>query len=316
MKLFKYAIIKRRELTQLRNSCARTDNELLATQAILKQIQNKEWSSAMDHSNVIQNDALSKGLVSLIEDLQGFSSQEQHRNWINDGLLEVNKALGRNYTDIARFSDDLVRVIVNYTKANQGALFITNQQDPKNAFLEMHGCYAYQRKKSVEKRIDIGEGLIGQCYLEGDPVYMTNLPSDYVKITSGLGEALPRCLVIIPLVTNQKKVGVFELAFFRALQPHEREFLIKVSESIATFITNLQANTNTLKLLAQSENIAHELKQNQEELRQNLEEMQAIQEDLSRKKSRTLGGQAGDRNDDPARKGIDRIKAVDPTNDS
>lgn len=283
MAFFQYTLIKREEISHLRREYSTMNGQIIAAQLILTQVQNKEWSLAIDHSKRLQNDALANGLISLTENLKEFWALEETRSWVSSGLLEINKVIGRNYIDISKLSDDIVGSIVNYVKANQGALFIINHDDPNNIFFEMHGCFAYQRKKFLEKRIMLGEGLLSQCYREGDPIYLTNIPPDYIKITSGLGEALPRCLIILPLKASQKVIGIFELAFFRPLQLHEREFLNAACELIATAMINLQANQSTRVLLAQSETTSSELKKKQEELRHSLEEMQAIQEDLSRK---------------------------------
>ena len=143
--------------------------------------------------------------------------------------------------------------------------------------------YAYDRRRYVNKKVEVGEGLIGQAVLEKATVYLKEIPGNYISITSGLGGANPQCILIVPLVHNESVYGVIEMASFRDLQKHEIEFVEKVAESIASTIATVQVNENTRKLLEQSQQMSEELKAQEEELRQNQEELQATQEQLSRR---------------------------------
>ena len=122
----------------------------------------------------------------------------------------------------------------------------------------------------------VGEGLAGQCYLEKATLLLTDVPANYVRITSGLGQAPPTCVLILPLLVNNAVEGVFELASFRVFAPHEIDFLEKLCEGLAGAVRNQRANARTLLEAAQQQTEA--LHANEEELRQNLEELTATQE--------------------------------------
>jgi len=147
----------------------------------------------------------------------------------------------------------------------------------------MKACYAYDRKKYISKKIRPGEGLVGTCYLEGEPIYMTNVPNNYITITSGLGDANPRAMLICPLKVNDRIFGVIELASFKPFEPHQLDFVQKVSESIAATISTVNVNIRTNRLLEQTKLQAEEMVNTEEELRQNMEEMQATQEESRRR---------------------------------
>ena len=149
--------------------------------------------------------------------------------------------------------------------------------------LELKACYAYERKKYIEKRIEIGMGLLGQCYLEGATVFMTSVPDNYLQITSGLGQANPKCLILVPLKMNDVTHGVLEVASFHVLEKYQIEFFEKIAESIASSISGVRINERTKQLLADSQSQSEMLRSQEEEMRQNLEEMQATQEEMNRK---------------------------------
>jgi hypothetical protein len=228
-------------------------------------------------------DELGDKLVAMRNTLKTNSENEQQRIWGSTGMAQIGDILRSNYKVVAELYDGILKFVVNYTKSNQGSLFIVNDEDAAKVHLELVGAYAFHRKKFMEKQIGIGEGLTGQCYLEGEPIYMTDLPSDYVRITSGLGEANPTCVIIVPLKVNEKIYGVLELAAFHKYAPHEVELIGKFAESIASTISSVKVNERTRILLEQTQQQAEEMRAQEEEMRQNMEELSATQEEMSRK---------------------------------
>ncbi|MFM7852656.1 MAG: GAF domain-containing protein, partial [Flammeovirgaceae bacterium] len=127
-----------------------------------------------------------------------------------------------------------------------------------------------------------------QTFLEGSKTLLRDVPSDYISITSGLGEATPRCIVISPLVFNGYGVGVIELATFKTVEPHEMEFVDRACEIVATEISRAKMTQEIGKLLDISRKKEEELRLKGEELKQNMEELTAAQEDMLRKEQRYL----------------------------
>jgi hypothetical protein len=131
--------------------------------------------------------------------------------------------------------------------------------------------------------IDSSEGLIGQAYMEGNLIYLKQIPQQYINITSGLGDAPPRVLVVVPIKSTQGVEGVLELAAFKEFLPHQIDLLEKLSESLGAYIFNNKTNEKTRKLLEQSQKMSDDLRHQDEELRKNLDQLKAIQEAMKKK---------------------------------
>ena len=152
----------------------------------------------------------------------------------------------------------------------------------------MSACYAYDRQKFLSKKIESGEGLVGRCYQEQEKIFLTEIPNDYIKITSGLGDNNPTSLLLIPLAYNNNIFGILEIASFNKYQEHEVEFIERIGESIAATISSAKANIQTAVLLEQSQQQAEEMSSQEEEMRQNMEELRATQEQSTRREQELI----------------------------
>jgi hypothetical protein len=231
-----------------------------------------------------ESDMLGQSLTAMQASLQKIKEEEQRRLWATEGMARFGELL-RTHSSFHELADKIILEMVKYLKANQGCLFVVNDDVPADIQLTLVACYAWNRKRFVEKNIRAGDGLIGQCFLEGDLIYMTQIPTGYIRITSGLGEATPSCVLILPLKVNGNVYGIVELASFKEIDSHERDFLLKLSENIAATLAAEKINARTRELLEQSQQQSEELKAQEEEMRQNIEEMHATQEEMSRKES-------------------------------
>jgi len=213
--------------------------------------------------------------------------EDERRNWATQGVAMFADLLRSNNDNIEELCHSIVSNLVKYIDANQAGIFILNDDDTENPVLELKSCYAYERRKFLEKTINLGEGVVGTCFLERESIYMTQLPKDYIHITSGLGNDTARALLITPLKVNENIYGVLEIAAFKEFEPHVREFVEKVAESIASTIGTVKVNMRTNKLLEISKMQGEEMANQEEELRQNMEEMQATQEEMFNKQEET-----------------------------
>jgi len=221
---------------------------------------------------------LQESLIKSQEESARHKLEEAHHNWATEGLTIFAEILRKNNEDIEELSFEVLSKLIKYTGANQGGFFVLEDEDEANKYFTLTASYAYERKKFTNKKVAWAEGLIGTCALEMEPILMTDVPSDYVHITSGLGESTPRCIYIVPLILNDTIQGVIELASFKVFEKFEQEFIIKLAESIASTIFSVKNNMRTAILLKQSKEQADNLTQQEEKLRENLEMLRTTQE--------------------------------------
>ncbi|SDM63927.1 HAMP domain-containing protein [Catalinimonas alkaloidigena] len=228
-----------------------------------------------------EEDVLGNELLQMRDKLQQNAEEAERRTWASTGLADLSEILRKQESDLAPLGDHLLRHLATYLKINQGVLYLVADQEEEPR-MQLLSCYAYGRKKFTKGSIALGEGLVGQCWFEKQALVLSEIPEDYVAITSGTGQALPRNIVILPLLYNEAVLGVLELASFRALLPHEIEFLEQISTSIGATISSVRINAQTKALLEESRTLAEELQAQEEELRQNQEEMVATNEEMQR----------------------------------
>lgn len=229
---------------------------------------------------------MEKSQAQLKENLQKVNeSQERERlrNWESEGLGKLVKVL-RTGDDIDLVLDRSIAFLVDYIEANVGGIYLTAEEGDSK-FLELAACYAYQRKKFVDQRISVKEGLLGQAYLERATIYLTEVPEEYMQIRSGTGIAKPSALLIVPMLLNDEVEGFIELASFKPFPDNVREFIVKVAESMAVTINTNRINDHTRRLLAESQESANQMRAQEEEMRQNMEELAATQEEMRRRES-------------------------------
>ncbi|MEO1055252.1 MAG: GAF domain-containing protein [Bacteroidota bacterium] len=232
-----------------------------------------------------ETDPLEGALLSMRAQMKKIEADDKERNWTSEGLAKFMDLLRTDQNDLKKLCDSIVSSLVKYVGANQGGLFIVSdiEREEQEQELELIACYAYDRKKFVEKTVRLGEGLVGQTYLEKETIYMTNIPNEYVNITSGLGQANPSSVLIVPLKVNEDVFGIIELASFDEFPRYKIDFVEKLGENIASTISGVKGTEKTRRLLEDSQQQTEELRAQEEELRQNQEEMQATQEALQRK---------------------------------
>jgi CHASE3 domain sensor protein len=240
------------------------------------------WDGLTLYNEARNKDNLAGELIQMRDKMKQIKKEDDIRNWVSEGLAKFSEILRKDQNDIQTLSYNSLVFITKYMQAQQGALFVLKEDEEHHQYLDMTACYAFNRKKYLTKRVEIGQGLIGQVYLEGRPVIMTEIPNGYTMITSGLGESTPNCILIVPFRANDKIEAVVELAGFKKFEKHEMEFMEKVGEIVASTLSSVRNTEMMRTVLQQFKSQTEQLKAQEEELRQNMEEMEATQEAMRR----------------------------------
>jgi len=232
-------------------------------------------SYATSFKPLSEHDVLGNALINMRDNLSRVADEDKKRNWATEGMAKFGEILRTNTNDLNKLTEEIVLNLVKYLKANQGAIYIIDDdQSGEEPTMSMKACYAWDKKKFLNHKIHKGEGLAGQAWQEGDLIYLTEVPQNYIRITSGLGDANPTSVLIVPLKLNEQIFGVVEIASFGQFYDFEMEFVQKIAESIASTISSVKVNARTQRLLEESQEMT--------EMRQNMEELQATQEEMNR----------------------------------
>ena len=275
-------------VNNLRDVIANSIGNFKKASEFVKAITSKNYSvqwGGLDQTNTKKNTSTLAGeLVKMRDQMIVTKQEDERRFWVNEGLTKFSELVRNHQADLTKLSEEATKFLAHYLKAQQGSLFIINDNEENSKFLELAACYAFDKKKFVTKRIDIGDGLIGQTYLEGEAIVLKEIPDDYIEITSGLGHARPTCLCIIPLKYNEKIEAILELASFHFFEPYQMDYLQKAGEFVASAIIGAKVSSRMKVLLEQSQQQSEEMHAQEEEMRQNMEELQATQEEMERKR--------------------------------
>ncbi|GHN01175.1 hypothetical protein WSM22_26640 [Cytophagales bacterium WSM2-2] len=220
-------------------------------------------------------DILGSALLTMRDSLKSSAEADRKRTWATQGLAEMSMLL-RNQVENnpEKLYNNILQFIVKYSGCNQGSLFLLTESGED---LELVACYAWEKRKYVEKRIKVSDGLIGQCIIEKDVVHVTDLPKNYISITSGLGYATPNTLLIVPLKVNDKVTGALEIAAFKKFEQYQIELLKKFAESVASAINIERINSRTKTMLLESRQQYEELRAKEQELKEHIRELELIQ---------------------------------------
>ncbi|BAZ39183.1 multi-sensor hybrid histidine kinase [Calothrix sp. NIES-4101] len=223
---------------------------------------------------------LTRTMNRMIANLRDTNYQNEQQTWLQSNLAEFSQILqGR------RDLETVTRLIISYLApligASQGVFYVMDSQDDE-PILKLFSSYAYQTRKNLANQFKLGEGLVGQCALEKQRISLTQVPHDYIRISSGLGDATPLNIVVLPILFENQVLAVLEMASFQLFSKLHLDFLEQISEIIGVALNNIFSDIRTQQLLEESQNLANELQHQQNELQQSnqvlAEQTQALQE--------------------------------------
>jgi len=212
-------------------------------------------------------------LNEMIRNLRETTQQNVEQDWLKTNREHFTRIL-QGQRDLAATAGMILSELAQLVSAQHAVFYsMTSNAGGTDPVLELLAGYGFEERKNISTSFRLGQGLIGQCAKEKKRILLTQVPDDYVKISSGLGEATPLNIIVLPVLFEGAVHAVVELASFSAFSPIHQTFLDSITESIGLVLNTIEANTVTENLLVQSRSQAEELRSQQEELRESNEDL-------------------------------------------
>ncbi|MHB8749817.1 MAG: response regulator, partial [Aggregatilineales bacterium] len=207
---------------------------------------------------------LSDNINQMIANLRETTQKNNEQDWLKTNLAKFTRML-QGQRELESVSRQILSELAPLVSAQHGVFY--HMTDNSNMpMLKLLSSYAYKERKHLSNEFRVGEGLVGQCALEKQRILITDVPADYIKINSGLGEASPLNMVVLPVLFEGEVTAVIELASFHSFSEIRLTFLDQLAESIGIVLNTVAANMRTETLLTQSQSLAEELQSQQAEL--------------------------------------------------
>jgi signal transduction histidine kinase/HAMP domain-containing protein/ActR/RegA family two-component response regulator len=212
-------------------------------------------------------------LNEMIRNLRETTRQNTEQDWLKTNLERFSRML-QGQRDMATVSGMILSELAPLLSAQHGVFYtFVTPDEGEEPVLRYQAGYGYKERKHLATEFHLGEGLVGQCAQEKERILLTDVPGDYVRINSGLGESQPLNIVVLPILFEGSVRAVIELASFSRFSATHQAFLDQLTESIGLVLNTIEANTLTENLLKQSQSQAQELQSRQEDLRSSNEDL-------------------------------------------
>ncbi len=200
----------------------------------------------------------------MIRNLRETTLKTKEQDWLKTNLARFARMM-QGQRDLQTVSRMILSELAPLVNADHGALYIMSNANGAGPLLRFQAGYAYKPRRGVSTEFGLGEGLVGQCAIDRRRILLTNVPPNYVKIASGLGEATPFNILMLPVLFEGDVRAVIELASFQRFSEIHQDFLDQLTDSIGVVLNNIEANSRTEGLLRQSQSLANELQSQQDQ---------------------------------------------------
>jgi HAMP domain-containing protein/signal transduction histidine kinase/CheY-like chemotaxis protein len=216
--------------------------------------------------------ALKDNINEMIVNLKETTQKNAEQDWLKTNLAKFSRML-QGQKDMLTVAKLILSELAPVVAAQHGVFYVVDNSR-EEPFLRLLASYAYRHRKNIGNEFKLGEGLVGQAAVEKEKILLTNVPPDYIQVTSGLGEAPPLNILVLPVLFEGQGKAVIELASFNRFSATHQTFLDQLMESVGIVLNTIEANTRTEDLLKQSQSLATELQVRQRELQRSNAELE------------------------------------------
>ncbi|WP_371766487.1 response regulator [Massilia cellulosiltytica] len=207
---------------------------------------------------------LKDNINEMIRNLKETTQKNAQQDWLKTNLARFTRLL-QGQRDLQAVTKLILSELAPLVSAHHGVFYMMDSQEA-DARLRMIASYGYRSSRKLPTSFLPGEGLVGQCALEKTRIWLTDVPRDYIVVSSGLGSAPPTNIVVLPILFEQQVKAVIEIASLDRFTETHLSFLDQLMESIGVVLNTIEANSRTESLLTQSQSLAQELQQTNQEL--------------------------------------------------
>jgi HAMP domain-containing protein/CheY-like chemotaxis protein/signal transduction histidine kinase len=224
---------------------------------------------------------LKNNINQMIANLKDTTQKNNEQDFLKTNLARFSRMM-QGQKSLESVSRLIMSEVTPLVSAHHGAFYISevSESTEREVVLKLISSYAYQQRKNVSNRFHLGEGLVGQSALEKKSILLTNVPGDYIQISSGLGEEPPLNIIVLPVIFEGEIMAVIELASFQIFSEIHQTFLDQLTESIGVVLNMIQANMRTEELLQQSQSLTQELQSQSQELQSQQEQLKRTNTEL------------------------------------
>jgi HAMP domain-containing protein/signal transduction histidine kinase/CheY-like chemotaxis protein len=204
---------------------------------------------------------LKDNINQMIANLRDTTTRNQEQDWLKTNLARIS-GLMQGQRELATVTQLIMSELTPTVSAQHGAFFLTEaDSDGQPRQLRLIAGYGYLRRPEVPDSFGMGQSLVGQAALERTTIRIDDAPEDYIRVSSGLGSAVPASILIMPILFEDQVLGVIELAWLRPPSEIHRTFLEQLMETLGVVLNTIIANMRTEELLQQSQSLNAELEQ-------------------------------------------------------
>jgi HAMP domain-containing protein/CheY-like chemotaxis protein len=207
---------------------------------------------------------LKDNINEMIRNLKETTQKNAQQDWLKTNLARFTRLL-QGQRDLEAVTALILSELAPLVSAHHGVFYMMDAKGA-DARLQMIASYGYRSSRELPTSFLPGEGLVGQCALEKQRIWLTNVPRDYIVVSSGLGAAPPNNIVVLPILFEQQVKAVIEIASLDKFTETHLSFLDQLMETIGVVLNTIEANSRTESLLTQSQSLAQELQQTNQEL--------------------------------------------------
>ncbi len=261
---------------------------ILSRRSAIAMVENEQLSTALQQEKQMLEERVEQRTDELKkQNDENIKHREelQIQGWFNESLTRVNTILNNNKDNLKKLSQRLIAEIVAILNAHIGAIYLLNDNDDQPELL-LTSSWNASREMLSEKSIIPGEGLVGACFSDMKSTTLSDIPENFIKLSSGLGESVVKNLALIPIKANDIAVGVIEIASINRFTSQQLDLLEKISENISSTIQFLRINEKNSRLIDAFTKKESQLNQQEDEMRFHLEELRSLREEVETYRSK------------------------------